>query len=305
VLVNISLNTRLGEIELQNPLVLASGIVGVTVSSLVRAIDSGAGGAVSKSIGLEPREGYKNPTLVGVDCGLLNAVGLANPGARVFSEELIRIKGKHLPIFVSIFGGGPKEFARIVEILDRHDFIGYELNLSCPHVEGVGIEIGHEPEIVAMVVKAVASKTSKPIFAKLSPNTHRINEVAKVAIDSGAKGLTAINTVRAMAIDSETQRPILTNKFGGLSGDAIRPIAVRCIYDLSHEFDVPIMGCGGVSKWEHAVELLLAGASAVQIGTALHQGYGIFNQIDRGIQEYMRRKRFRRLRDLIGISHKF
>lgn len=290
---------------LENPLVLASGIVGVTASSLTRAIASGAGAAVSKSIGLEPREGYKNPTLVGTDCGLLNAVGLANPGAKVFSEELAKVKGKGLPIIVSIFGGGPIEFRRVVQILDGNDFIAYELNLSCPHVEGVGTEIGHDPGIVASVVKAVISETSKPVFAKLSPNTDRLIEVAKAAIDSGAVGLTAINTIRAMAIDVGTQRPLLSNKFGGLSGSAIRPVAVRCVFELRQELDVPIMGCGGVSRWEHAVELLLAGASAVQIGTGLYEGYGIFRRVTRGLTEYMMRKKVKGVGDLVGLSHRF
>lgn len=295
----------MGKIVLENPLVLASGIVGVTTASLSRAIESGAGAAISKSIGLEPREGYKNPTLVGTDCGLLNAVGLANPGAKVFSEELAKVRGKGLPIIVSIFGGGPIEFRRVTQILDGNDFIAYELNLSCPHVEGVGTEIGHDPGTVASVVKAVTSETSKPVFAKLSPNTDRLIEVAKAAIDSGAVGLTAINTIRAMAVDVETQRPVLSNKFGGLSGNAIRPVAVRCVFELHQELDVPIMGCGGVSRWEHAVELLLAGASAVQIGTGLYEGYGIFRRVTRGLTEYMKKKKVRSVGDLVGLSHRF
>ncbi len=295
----------MGEIALENPLVLASGIVGVTAASLSRALESGAGAAVSKSIGLEPREGYKNPTLVGTDCGLLNAVGLANPGAKVFSDELAKVRGRGLPIIVSIFGGGPIEFRKVTQILDGNDFIAYELNLSCPHVEGVGTEIGHDPRIVASVVKAVTSETSKPVFAKLSPNTDRLIEVAEAAIDSGAVGLTAINTIRAMAVDVETQRPVLSNKFGGLSGNAIRPVAVRCLFELRQEFDVPMMGCGGVSRWEHAVELLLAGASAVQIGTGLYEGYSIFPRVIRGITEYMKKKKVKNVGELVGLSHRF
>jgi len=302
-LVSTSLKASLGRFELVNPIVLASGVLGVTVASLRRAIDSGAGGAVSKSIGLEPREGYVNPTVVATDCGLLNAVGLSNPGARAFSEELAR--GEKLPIIVSIFGGGPAEFSRVVEILNGNEFLAYELNLSCPHVEGVGTEIGHDPEVVASVVKAVKSKTSKPVFAKLSPNTHRLVDVAKAAVDSGADGLTAINTLSAMTIDTETFRPILTHKKGGLSGGAIRPVAIRCVYDLYENLKVPIMGCGGVSSWEGAAEFLLAGASAVQVGTAMYAGYGVLREITRGLDEYMKRKKFRRLEDIIGLGHKF
>ena len=304
-MVNTSARASLGRFELENPVVLASGILGVTMASLRRAIDSGAGGAISKSIGLEPREGYMNPTLVGTESGLLNAVGLANPGARAFAEELARLRGEKLPIIVSIFGGGPIEFSRVAEILDGNEFLAYELNLSCPHVEGVGTEIGHDPEIVASVVKAVRSKTSKPVFAKLSPNTHKLLEVAKAAVDCGVDGITAINTLSAMTIDTETYRPILTHKTGGLSGNAIRPIAVRCVYELYESIKVPIFGCGGVSTWEHAVEMFLAGASAVQIGTSLYTGYEVFQQITKGIVGYMKRKKFKRLEEIIGLGHKF
>ena len=299
-----SLRVSFANLKLENPLLLASGILVVTVSSMVRAVEEGAGGAVSKSIGLEPRHGYMNPTLVATeDGGLLNAVGLANPGARVFAEELAEVRGRRLPLVVSIFGGGPTEFSRVVEILDGQEFIAYELNLSCPHVEGVGTEIGHDPEVVASVVKAVRAKTRKPIFAKLSPNTHRIVEIARAAADSGADGLTAVNTLRAMTIDLETTKPTLTNKYGGLSGDALRHVAIAKVYELHEEVKLPIIGCGGVSSWEHAVEMLLAGASAVQIGTALYQGYRVFGDINRGIAQYMKRKKVKRVQELVGLGH--
>ncbi|MDA4113896.1 MAG: dihydroorotate dehydrogenase [Thaumarchaeota archaeon] len=292
-------------LKLENPLMLASGIVGVTVDTLARAVESGAGAAVSKSIGLEPREGYRNPTVVATDSGLLNAVGLSNPGARVFSEELSEVKGRRLPIIVSIFGGGPTEFGRVTEILDRNEFLAYELNLSCPHVEGVGTEIGHDPEVVASVVKAVRARTQKPIFAKLSANTHRMVDVARGAVDSGANGLTAINTMKAMTIEVETRRPTLSHKFGGLSGSGIRPIAVARIYELYENFKVPIIGCGGVSTWEHAVELILAGAISIEVGTALYEGYGVFNKINRGIEQYMKRKKYRKVQEMVGLGHRF
>jgi dihydroorotate dehydrogenase (NAD+) catalytic subunit len=304
-LVDTPLRVSFAGLKLENPLMLASGIVGVTVETLARAVESGAGAAVSKSIGLEPREGYRNPTLVATDSGLLNAVGLSNPGAHVFSEELSEVRGHRLPIVVSIFGGGPTEFGRVTEILDRNEFLAYELNLSCPHVEGVGTEIGHDPEVVASVVKAVRARTQKPVFAKLSANTHRMVEVARAAVDSGADGLTAINTMKAMTIEVETGRPTLSHKFGGLSGPAIRPIAVARIYELYENFKVPIIGCGGVSTWEHAVELILAGATSVELGTALYEGYGVFNKINRGVEQYMKRKKYRKVQEMVGLGHRF
>ncbi len=223
----------------------------------------------------------------------------------MFSEELAAVKGRRLPIVVSIFGGGPVEFGRVVEILDGNEFLAYELNLSCPHVEGVGTEIGHDPEVVAAVVKAVRSRTQKPLFAKLSANTHRTLEVARAAVDSGADGITAINTMGAMAIEVETQRPTLAHKYGGLSGAGIRPIAVARIYELFENLKVPIIGCGGVSTWEHAVELILAGAAAVEVGTALYEGYGVFNKINRGIEQYMKRKKYRKVQEMVGLGHRF
>jgi dihydroorotate dehydrogenase (NAD+) catalytic subunit len=304
-LAETSLRVSLAGLKIENPLVLASGILGVTVNSLVRAVESGAGAAASKSIGLEPREGYRNPTLVAIGSGdMLNAVGLANPGARVFAEELAGIRGRRLPIIVSIFGGGPMDFSRVVDILDPQEFLAYELNLSCPHVEGVGTEIGHDPEVVSTVVKAVRSRTKKPIFAKVSPNTHRNVEVAKAAVGAGADGITATNTMRAMAINTETMKPTLTNRYGGLSGDALRSIAVARVYELYENVKVPIVGCGGVSTWEDAVEFILAGASAVEIGTAMYNGYGLFDRINRGIEQYMRRKKFRKIQEMVGLGHR-
>lgn len=291
-------------LHLQNPLVLASGVQGTTLGKILEAIKYGAGAAVTKSIGPAPREGYDEPTLVEVEGGWVNAAGLPNPGAARFSEDLGSIKGRGLPVIVSVFGGDDSEFAGVVETLDSNDFIGYELNLSCPHVAGVGTEVGHDPEEVARVVKAVKKWTRKPVFGKLSPNTDRFVEIAQVAVDSGADGLTAINTIRAMPIDVEKGRPALSNAYGGLSGPAIRPVALRCVYELRERFDVPIMGCGGVTGWEDAIQFVLAGADAVQIGTRTMSKPDVFNDINLGIVSYLERKGVARLGDLVGFAHK-
>ncbi|HYC11694.1 MAG TPA: dihydroorotate dehydrogenase [Nitrososphaerales archaeon] len=292
-----------GKLHLSNPTVLASGVQGPSLSRVLEALKYGAGAAVTKSVGPKPRDGYPEPTMVEVDSGMVNAAGLPNPGGARFSEELSVIQGKSLPVIVSIFGGGDTEFESVVDALDNHDFEAYELNLSCPHVEGVGTEVGHHPEVVYRVVKAVKSATSKPVFAKLSPNTERLLEVAGAALEAGADGLTATNTVRAISIDVETGRPALSNVYGGLSGGAIRPIALRCVYELREKFDVPIMGCGGVSKWEDAVQFFLAGADAVQVGTSTLQRLDRFNDINVGVLGYMERKGIRALKDLVGRAH--
>ncbi len=290
-------------LQLSNPLVLASGIHGSSFVRVLDALEAGAGAAVTKSIGPRPREGYAEPTLVEAEAGVVNAAGLPNPGAEKFSQELAQIEGRRLPVIVSVFGGDEGEFSGVVRTLDGNDFAAYELNLSCPHVSGVGTEIGHFPEEVGRVVKAVKMRTARPVFAKLSPNTERLIEVARAAVDAGADGLTATNTVKAFPVNVETGRPALSNGFGGLSGGAIRPIALRCVYELSGVFDVPIMGCGGVGSWEHAVQFFLAGADAVQLGTATIRKFRIFNDINMGIISYMERKGVAKLGDMVGAAH--
>jgi dihydroorotate dehydrogenase (NAD+) catalytic subunit len=270
----------------------------------LQALKVGAGGAVTKSIGPVPREGYPEPTLVEVESGMVNSAGLPNPGAERFSNELGQIRGQGLPVIVSIFGGDAKEFERVVRTLDGNDFAAYELNLSCPHVSGVGTEIGHDPELVAGVTKGVKRSSKKPVFAKLSPNTDRMLHVARAAVDAGADGLTAVNTLRAFPVDIESGRPALSNGYGGLSGGAIRPVALRCVYELREEFDVPIMGCGGVATWEDAVQFFLAGADAVQVGTATVKNFEIFNDINLGVISYLERKGVHRLADLVGLAHR-
>ncbi len=298
-----SIGVDAGRLRLSNPLVLASGVQGTSLSRVTEALKLGAGAAVTKSTGPSPREGYPEPTMVEVDSGMVNAAGLPNPGAAKFSSELASLKGKSLPVIVSIFGGDAKEFREVVEAVDQNEFVAYELNLSCPHVAGVGTEVGHDPEEVRRVVKAVKGATRKPVYAKLSPNTDRLVEVAGAAAEGGADGFTAVNTVRALYIDVERGRASLSNVYGGLSGGAIRPVALRCVYELRERFDLPIMGCGGVSTWEHAVQFILAGANAVQVGTATLQRLDRFNDINLGILEYMERKGVRSLGELVGKAH--
>jgi len=290
----------MGDLHLENPTLLASGVHGSSLQKVLDALKFGAGAAVTKSIGPTQREGFEEPTLVEVEGGWVNSAGLPNPGATSFSGELEKIKGKGLPIFVSIFGRDGDEFGTVARKLEGNDFLGYELNLSCPHVEGVGTEVGHDPKLVREVVSATRSVTSNPIFAKLSPNTDRLLEVAQAAIDGGADGLTAINTLRAFPIDVETGGRALSNGFGGLSGGAIRTVGLRCVYELRSKLHVPIMGCGGISTWEHAVQYFLAGADAVQIGSGTIKRFDLFNDICIGILSYLERKGVKSVGDVVG-----
>jgi len=294
-------------LKLRNPTVLAAGILGLSGASLKQVIHSGAGAVVTKSVGLKPREGYANPTVVQTSCGLLNAMGLPNPGVHDFVQEIREVKqlGVEVPVIVSVYGFSAEEFAKASRVAEKAGADALELNVSCPHVKKTGSEIGQSPGLVAEVVRKVRTSVKKPIILKLTPNVADIAEVAKVGVKAGADAITAINTLRAMTIDVETAQPVLGNKIGGLSGPAIKPVAVRCVYEIYEAVDVPIIGCGGISTWQDAVEFMLAGASAVQIGTAIAwKGLGVFKSVTRGMDSYIRRKSFRSVKDIVGLSHR-
>jgi dihydroorotate dehydrogenase (NAD+) catalytic subunit len=300
------LATEIAGLKLANPTMLAAGILGLTGSSLRSVVEAGAGAVVTKSLGLKQREGYPNPTVVQVDCGLLNAMGLPNPGVRHFGEEIREVKETGVPVIVSIYGFSSEEFAKAAEVAVEVGADALELNVSCPHVEETGAEIGSDPELVTEVVRKVKNKVDKPVFVKLTPNVANIVEVTKAAVEAGADAITAINTVRAMAIEIETTRPLLANKIGGLSGPAIKPIAVRCVYEIYREVDVPVIGCGGITDWRDAVEFMLAGASAVQIGTAIaFKGLRVFKSVTRGIDAYVGKKGFGSVKDIVGLAQNF
>jgi len=294
-------------LRLSNPTMLAAGILGLSGASLLEAAKNGAGAVVTKSVGLKPRVGYANPTVVQVDCGLLNAMGLPNPGAKDFAEEIRELKRRRLkvPVIASVFGFSSKEFADAARILTRVGADAIELNVSCPHVDKTGSEIGQDPSLIAKVVKQVKNAVDTPVMIKLTPNVANIVEVAKAGVEAGADAIVAINTVRAMTINVETTRPILGNKVGGLSGPAIKPIAMRCVYEIYENVKVPIIGCGGVANWRDAVEFMLAGASAVQIGSAISsEGLQVFRSITEGIDSYITDKGFRSVREIVGLSHR-
>jgi dihydroorotate dehydrogenase (NAD+) catalytic subunit len=300
------LATKLCGLELVNPTMLASGILGYTGLSMKSVIEAGAGAVVTKSLGLTPRSGYPNPTVVQVDCGLLNAMGLPNPGINYFGEELKELRKAGVPIILSIYSFSSEEFGKVAEAAVNLGTNALELNVSCPHVEKTGAEIGCDTTLLAEVVKEVKKRVTKPVFVKLTPNVADIGEMAKTAVEAGADAITAVNTVKAMAIEIETGRPLLANKFGGLSGPAIRPIAVRAVFDVYRAVDVPVIGCGGITSWQDAVEFMLAGASAVQIGTAIaYKGPEVFRSISKGIDAYLKRKGFKNIKEIVGLAHNF
>jgi dihydroorotate dehydrogenase (NAD+) catalytic subunit len=300
------LATTVAGLKLANPTMLASGILGYTGLSLKTVIDAGAGAVVTKSMGPEPRTGYPNPTVVQTDCGLLNAMGLPNPGISHFKEEMKQLKSTGVPTILSIYGYSAKEFAEVAETAAKMGADAVELNVSCPHVKRAGAEIGCDPTLLTEIVKQVKKAVTVPVIVKLTPNVTNVGEIAKAAEKAGADAITAINTVKAMSIETETARPLLANKFGGLSGPAIKPIAVRCIYDVYKSVDVPVIGCGGVTTWQDAVELMLAGASAVQIGTAIaFKGPKVFSSVTAGIDGYLQKKGYKNVKEIVGLAHKY
>ena len=303
--VEASLATSIGPISLERPVMLASGILGISLDVFKRLHRSGAGAIVTKSLSKEPWEGYPNPTIFSVNGGgWLNAVGLSNPGASYFAKMLE--ENKDVPIIISLVGSVPEDFEFMVKEFDNCTITGFELNLSCPHVAKVGLEVGDDPELVKKIVTTVKKSTNVPVIAKIGLGTTHYLQTVGSAIDSGIDAITAINTVRAMAIDAETQRPILSNKFGGLSGTPIKPIALRCVYEISSKYDIPIIGCGGISTWEDAVEFFLAGASAVQLGSAVGDRWiEVFNEINDGVLHYMKKKEITKIEEMVGIAKKY
>lgn len=263
-----------GGVTLKNHLVLAAGILGTTGASLERILRSGAGGVVTKSIGPVPLEGHPGPCLVSLDCGLLNAMGLPNPSME-FLDELAPLAGR--PVIVSIFGGSPEECATVSRWF-RGKVAGVELNLSCPHARGYGAALGTDPVLVEECTRAVAS-AGLPTWVKLTPNVTDIREIGMAAERGGASAIVAINTLKAMRISVGLRRPVLGNRYGGLSGKAIFPVAVRCVYELYEACSLPIIGCGGVSSAADVLEMMMAGAVAVEIGSAVMEDISIFSRI--------------------------
>ena len=300
-----SLTTSIGGIQLDRPAMLASGILGISLDVFNRLYRSGAGAVVTKSLSNEPWDGYPNPTIFSVNGGgWINAVGLSNPGAPNFAKMIE--SNQDVPIIVSLVGSVPDDFKMMIEEFTNCNVTAFELNLSCPHVAKVGLEVGDDPELVKKIVTTVKNSTNIPAIAKVGLGTTNYLNTVKTAIDSGIDAITAINTVRAMAIDVETQRPILSNKFGGLSGTPIKPIALRCVYEIASKYDIPIIGCGGISTWEDAIEFFLAGASAIQLGSAIGDNWiNVFDDINKGVLQYMKQKNYSTIAEMVGLAKKF
>lgn len=269
-------------------------------SVMNRVHKAGADAIVTKSIGPIPRKGHPGPVMISSHGSLINAVGLTNPGIEGFASEMRYLKREKVPVVLSIFGSSIEEIVNVARIGNEYGPDAIELNLSCPHAEIA--QISHSPGLTFDYVSAVKDAVDCDVFAKITPNASDIISIGKAAEDAGADAIVAINTVRAMRIDIYQQRPILGNLVGGLSGPAIFPLAVRCIYDLYGALNIPIIGVGGVTTWQDAIEMHLAGARAIQIGTALLGGLDIFEKIKRGVEEYLEGMDHSSVSEIIGLA---
>ena len=300
------LKTHVLNISFQNPLVLASGILGVTAASMNRVIQHGAGAVTIKSLSKKPRTGHPNPTMIGTDQYLLNAVGLSNPGVQEGIDEIKKYKElTDAPIFGSIFAGTPDEFAEVAEIIATAPIDLLELDISCPNVSNeFGDPFAYSPQAIESITKKVKAVTDIPISIKLSPNAWNIAALATVAEEAGADAITAVNTVSGMAIDVVAQRPILHNKQGGVSGPALFPIALKCVYDIYKSVNIPIIATGGVTTGEHALAMIMAGATLVGMGSAVYyRGIEVFDLVAKEMQDSMRQQGINSLENIRGIAH--
>lgn len=300
----INMVTNIAGLRIRNPCMNAAGVLGMSPPLLKRVYDSGAGAVITKSLGPEPRKGHPNPTFVPLEFGALNAMGLPNPGAEYFVDEIRILKEMGIPVIASFFGGSVQEFAEVAYTLSKAGADALELNASCPNVaEELGM-LAADARNIEKVTAAVRDETDLPLFVKLSPNVTNIKTIAKAAEWGGADAITAVNTLMGMAIDIGFKRPILSNITGGLSGPAVKPVALRCVWEVRQAVDIPVIGCGGITNWKDAVEYLLAGASALEIGTAvMNKGMGVYGEIVKGVKQYLERNGFTDIKEVVGLGH--
>jgi dihydroorotate dehydrogenase (NAD+) catalytic subunit len=298
----MDLSVDLNGLVLKNPVMTASGTFGYAVEYRDLVDLDGLGGIIVKGLSLHPSTGNPNPRVVETACGMLNAVGLENVGLKSFvTDKLPFLRTLRTPVLVNIYGKTVEEYRQLAAELDRLPGIaGVEVNISCPNVEAGGAAFGVDPDAAWTVVSGVRKVFSRHVMVKLSPNVTDIVSIALAAEKAGADSVSLINTITGMAIDVETRRPILSNVTGGLSGPAVKPVALRMVWQVARRVGIPVVGIGGIQSAEDAVEFMMAGASAVQVGTANLVDPGTMGRIIRGIRRFMAGKGIDRVRDITG-----
>ena len=296
------LKVELFGVEFENPVWTASGTFGFGLE-YAPYIDLNKVGAVCvKGLSINPREGNEPPRIWETPCGMLNAIGLQNPGVKYFIEKIVpELQKYRTRVIANIYGSTIEEYIAVAKELKGVDGVdAVELNISCPNVKKGGLAFGVDAREAAKLTEAVKKNTDKPVIVKLSPNVTDIVEIAKSVESAGADALSAINTLLGMAIDIYKRKPRIKNRFGGLSGPAIKPVAVRMVYQVSKAVGIPVIGIGGISTWEDAVEFFLAGASAIQVGTANFFNPRAVEEIVNGLEKYLRDMGYSSIKNLIG-----
>lgn len=302
----VNLKVELAGIGLQNPVLTASGTYGYGMEYADYYDPAVLGAVIVKGTTLLPRPGNPAPRIIETPAGMLNAIGLENPGVDVFLSEIVpELQARKITVIANIAGNTIEEYAALAGRLDGNAGIaGIELNISCPNVKQGGLQFGTDPGMVAAVISAAKASTSLPVIAKLSPNVTDIVAIARAARDAGADALAMINTLMGMAIDIHRKKPVLGNVFGGLSGPAIKPVALRMIYQVYREVDIPILGGGGIMNAVDALEFMMAGATAVSIGTASFVNPMAPVEIINGLEGYLHQQGLKSISELIGAAHR-
>ena len=295
--------TKLAGIPMNTPVLTASGTFGFG-EEFAEFVDlSRLGGVMVKGTTLKPRRGNEGILITETPMGMLNCIGLENPGVDVFLQETLpRLAKYNMNVIVNISGSTVEEYGVLAEMLDVPDVAAIELNVSCPNVKEGGIVFGTDPKAAAAVVKEAKAHTKKPVILKLSPNVTDIVTMAKAVEDAGADVISLINTLLGMEINIRTRKPTLGNITGGLSGPCVKPVALRMVYEVAKAVKVPLIGMGGISSAEDAIEFLLAGASAVAVGTANFSDPAVTMKICDGINDYLAQQRIESVRDIIGAA---
>lgn len=303
-MVSQRLQVNIAGLQLANPIMTASGTFGYGLEYLPLMDPKDIGALVVTGTTLDPRPGNAPPRLYETPAGMLNAIGLENCGVRAFVQDILpQITPYDLPIIVNVAGKTADEYVEVVKHLEGATGVaGYELNISCPNVKQGGMAFGTDCNTAAKVTRLVKQTATKPVIVKLSPNVTDITAIAKAVEDAGADAISLVNTFLGMAIDIHKRRPVLGNHIGGLSGPAIRPMAVRMVWQVSQAVKIPIIGMGGIDSWESALEFILAGAHAVAVGTAFFVKPDIARKINQGLLDYMEKNEIDNLSKLVGIA---
>ncbi len=302
----MDLKTSFIGMKLQNPTILASGILGTSAELLARVAEEvGAGAVTMKSIGPAERDGNPNPSVFEWEHGLINAVGLPSPGFKNIGQEWKQLEKRNFPLIASIYGASVEEFAAVAKSVAGHKPDAIEANISCPNTKEHGQIFGVSERASAEVVGAVKKEIAGiPLLAKLTPQAYNISDIAAACEKAGADAICAINAVAGMIIDIDARKPILFNRFGGISGPAVKPIGIKCVYQIFEAVKIPILGMGGISTGRDAIEYVQAGATAVGIGSGVfYRGIGVFKKVCAEMQQWMQANKVESLEEIRGAAH--